>query len=83
MKKTLVVLFVSTALSAGRIGFAGDAVEPGRVVTDPPTLENLGFRWLIEGDDNRNASVTVSYRKPGASDWRTALPMLRTHMLAA
>ncbi len=30
-------------------------VTPGELVIDPPTLINLGFEWLMEGDDNRNA----------------------------
>jgi len=52
-------------------------VKPGELVIDPPTLINLGFEWLIEGDDNRNASVDVAYRKPGATAWKKALPLLR------
>jgi len=46
-------------------------------VIDPPTLINLGFEWLIEGDDNRNATVEVSYRRSGDLNWRQALPLLR------
>jgi hypothetical protein len=56
-----------------------DRVVPGRFVIDPPTLENLGFRWYISGDSNRNASVAVSFRQEGQSEWREALPMLRVH----
>ena len=52
---------------------------PGRFVIDPPTLENLGFRWYIQGDSNRNASVAVSYRRHGEKTWKDALPMLRVH----
>ena len=44
---------------------AGTAVTAGEFLVDPPTLINLGFEWFIEGDDNRNASVEVSYRKQG------------------
>ena len=47
----------------------GNAVKTGEFVIDPPTLINLGFEWFIEGDDNRNASVQVSYRKLGDSQW--------------
>ncbi|MGQ9576337.1 MAG: hypothetical protein ACUVUC_13565 [Thermoguttaceae bacterium] len=54
-----------------------DAIRPGRFLIDPPTLENLGFRWFVEGDSNRNASVAVAYRKPGETQWKEALPMLR------
>jgi hypothetical protein len=52
-------------------------VNPGELVIDHPTLINLGFEWLIQGDDNRNAQVEVSYRKKGESEWRRGLPLLR------
>lgn len=54
-----------------------NAVMPGEFIVDHPTLINLGFEWLIEGDDNRNASVSVTYRRQGESDWKTGLPLLR------
>ena len=40
-----------------------NVVVPGELVIEPPTLINLGFEWLIQGDDNRNASVAVSFRR--------------------
>ena len=52
-------------------------MTPGELVIEPPTLINLGFEWFIQGDDNRNASVAVSYRKKGRRDWKPALPLLR------
>jgi hypothetical protein len=52
-------------------------VRPGEFLIDPPTLINLGFEWFIDGDDNRNAAVEVSYRKMGDREWKRALPMLR------
>jgi len=54
-----------------------DAVSAGEFIIDPPTLINLGFEWFVEGDDNRNAIVEVSYRKQGTGDWKPGLPMLR------
>ena len=36
---------------------APDAITPGEFVIDPPTLINLGFEWLVEGDANRTASA--------------------------
>jgi hypothetical protein len=59
---------------------AGDIalkVKPGELVVDHPTLINLGFEWVIDGDDNRNARVDVSYRKQGDTLWKQALPLLR------
>src|SRR6266567_6476433 len=52
-------------------------VKPGELIIDHPTLINLGFEWLIQGDDNRNAKVDVSYRKRGETQWKTGLPLLR------
>jgi hypothetical protein len=56
-----------------------DRVVPGELMIDPPTVQNLGFRWYITGDCNRNASVQVAYREAGETAWRDALPMLRLH----
>jgi len=56
---------------------AANSIKAGELVVDPPTLINLGFEWLIEGDDNRNAKVEVSYRKVGEKAWKTAMPLMR------
>ena len=58
---------------------AADAATAGELVIEPPTLISLGFEWHIEGDANRNASVTLQYRKAGTSRWREGLPLLRIH----
>jgi hypothetical protein len=55
----------------------GNAVKPAKFVIEPPTLICLGFEWYIEGDDNHNAIVEVSYRKKGENSWKEALPLLR------
>jgi len=54
-----------------------NAVAAIEFLIDPPTLINLGFEWFIQGDENRNATVSVSYRKKGETAWKDALPMLR------
>jgi hypothetical protein len=46
-------------------------------ITEPATLVSLGFEWRVDGDDNRNASVAVSYRKKGEPAWKDGLPLLR------
>src|SRR5271169_5336627 len=53
------------------------SVSPGEFTVDPPTLVSLGFAWKITGDDNRNASVQVTYRKKGEQQWRQGLPLMR------
>jgi hypothetical protein len=70
MRFSLVLLLVGLLSAA-------DAVSPGKFVVERPTLICLGFEWRIAGDDNRNSSVEVSYRKAGAVEWRTGMPLLR------
>ena len=52
-------------------------IRTGEFLVDPPTLINLGFEWFVDGDDNRNARIDVSYRKQGDAQWKSALPLLR------
>ncbi|MCL2167212.1 MAG: hypothetical protein FWH49_08000, partial [Clostridiales bacterium] len=52
-------------------------VTPVELVVERPTLICLGFEWYVEGDDNGNATVAVSYREAGTQDWQEALPLLR------
>lgn len=65
-------------LFAGFPAYGADAVTPGEFVVERPTLICLGFEWKISGDDNRNSSVEVRYRKVGDSDWSEGMPLLRT-----
>lgn len=68
----LLLAVVSFGMQSGK-----NAVVPGEFIVEPPTLINLGFEWKIQGDDNRNATVAVQYRKQGQSEWKEALPLLR------
>ncbi len=55
-----------------------NATTVGEFIIEPPTLENLGFEWYIEGDDNRNATVQVEFRIAGSDgDWMRGMPLLR------
>jgi hypothetical protein len=56
---------------------AEDKTTVKEFITEPPTLLSLGFEWRIDGDDNRNATVAVSYRKKGEQTWKESLPLLR------
>jgi len=56
---------------------ASDRVTSGEFIIEPPTLISLGFEWQIQGDDNRNAAVSVFYRRKGEAPWREGLPLLR------
>ncbi len=56
---------------------AADKTIIKEFITEPPTLLSLGFEWRIDGDDNRNATVAVSYRKKGETAWKDGLPLLR------
>ena len=58
-------------------GQAQNGTQAGRFTVEHPTLHNLGFEWAITGDANRNASVSVDFRKVGDSRWLEALPLVR------
>ena len=76
----LVLLTSGTVPAASPIQQGGKAlsgVTAGALVVEPPTLICLGFEWEISGDENRNATVDVTYRKSGEKVWRDALPLLR------
>jgi hypothetical protein len=66
-----------TGVVAGGGASLANVSVPGELVIEPPTLLNLGFEWFVQGDDNRNAAVAVSFRKRGEPDWKPALPLLR------
>lgn len=70
--KTCVIYFLTLSTL-----FAQDATKAGRFHVEHPTLLNLGFEWAIDGDANRNATVSVQFRKLGETKWREALPLFR------
>ena len=64
-------------LGLARAAEAEDRVTPGELVIDHPTLIKLGFEWIVQGDDNRNAAGAVTYRQQGENQWKQGLPLLR------
>src|SRR5690349_1747699 len=56
---------------------AANRAASGEFITERPTLISLGFEWHIDGDDNHNAAVSLSYRKKGEQAWKEGLPLLR------
>ncbi len=50
-----------------------------QVKLDPPTLHALGVQVLITDDDDRDATISVRYRKQGAGEWRQGPPLFRVH----
>ena len=71
MRPAILLLFIASILQAQ------NAARSGRFHVEHPTLLNLGFEWLIDGDANRNATVELRFRKAGTTAWRPALPLLR------
>ena len=58
------VALFSLLLFVTNTAAGADKVVSGEFVTEPPTLISLGFEWHIEGDDNRNAEVSVHKKGP-------------------
>ena len=46
-----VCLFFIIFLLLPLLSQAQDKVQPGKFIVEPPTLENLGFEWYIDGDE--------------------------------
>ena len=68
--KTIAPIVLALAL----LGMPAQAASPpanmnkvvaGELVIDPPTLINLGFEWIIQGDDKRDEKADMSYRQHG------------------
>src|ERR1700684_180339 len=76
----LLALFAVTSLIA-KSAWSQPQVGPvaEKFVVEAPTLTAIGVEWTIAGDDNRNATVEVSYRKKGGQAWHQALPLMRIH----
>src|SRR6188768_2681607 len=70
----LLTVFMATVVFAQSQGLVA---QPGPVGVEPPTTGALGVEWRIQGDDNRNASVAVAWRRTGETAWRDGLPLLR------
>jgi hypothetical protein len=58
---------------------AQQALQPGEIVVDRPTVVSLGVQWLIAGDADHDASVTVRYREQGGSTWYDGMPLFRVY----
>ena len=72
----LVTLLVSLQ-GAASAGIFDNISRFSDLFVDPPTLECLGFRWHINGDDDGDAEGKIVFRERGHSQWRQALPMRR------
>jgi hypothetical protein len=70
---------VFALFASGGAALAQNPVVSGAFNVERPTLKSLGLDWVIEGDDNRNASVALAYRKRGDAQWRRGMPLLRLH----
>jgi hypothetical protein len=77
VKITAAILSVLALFSIPAQAATVNKVMAGELVTDPPTLINLSFEWLIEGDGNRNAKVELSYCRKGETPWKSGMPLLR------
>jgi len=72
----MTALLVANAF-ATRVASAADKVTALDVEVEPPTVISAGVDFKIFGDDNRNASVKVEYRKAGSTVWQAGLDLLR------
>src|SRR4051795_220121 len=77
MKKFVVFALAVLSFTMAFAQTATMVAQPGAVIVEPPTTGALGVEWRIQGDDNRNASVALAWRRTGETAWRDGLPLLR------
>jgi hypothetical protein len=77
MRRWLGGFIACAILLMARQASAQASTVSGAFTVEPPTLVSLGFDWKIDGDDNRNAHVDVTFRQKGEQPWRNGLPLLR------
>lgn len=78
MKKANIYYFILlSAFFLPSIGKSQNATIPGNISTPYPTFTCLAIEWLIEGDNNHNGVVEVSYRQSGEEKWLAAMPLMR------
>src|SRR5690242_19977760 len=76
MPRFLLVFFAFVCLALAPLALADNASAPiGEPVLEHPTLHCLGVYWIVRGDDNRNAAISVDYRKSGGQVWQKAMPL--------
>ena len=58
--------------------FSVHPISVGEIEFDPATIHTVGLSLpILEGDENFNASVRVSYRLANSLTWKEALPLQR------
>jgi hypothetical protein len=77
LTQVLGVALAGTLFCASAAAVPVYGVSSEEFIVEPATLQSLGFEWYIKGDENRNATVEVSYRKKGEQQWRMAQPLFR------
>ncbi len=64
-------------LVAFQLALAKNSTTPGAISTPYPTITCLAVEWLIDGDDDEDGTVEVSFRATGETQWRQAMPLVR------
>lgn len=83
MKKALCLASIVLGLmSCPLFGAVNSSTPMADPVLEAPTLHSLGAYWIIRGDDNKNASVDVSYRQAGQTAWKKGMPLFRVEKAA-
>src|SRR5690349_7947993 len=77
MRPSFVKCLLALGLLASPVLAADSASPVGEPVLDAPTLRSLGAYWIVKGDDNSNATVSLEYRKAGDGKWTKGMNFLR------
>ncbi len=73
----IIMVCTLLCLAVFQLALAKNSTTPGSISTPYPTLTCLAVEWLIEGDDDEDGVVEVSFRAAGKTQWRQAMPLVR------
>jgi hypothetical protein len=75
--KLAVAIVASVLTGTAFVNRAAGAEPMGEPQLERPTLRTLGVYWIVRGDKDRRASVSLEYRKEGAQAWQAGAPLFR------
>src|SRR5690606_27372942 len=74
---SLALLILPLGAGAQNNSSGANAARGGEIPDDYSSLHAITLRWLVQGDENANASVGVTYRPAGQGEWKPALDLFR------
>jgi uncharacterized repeat protein (TIGR01451 family) len=77
--RLMLVAAIVLTLSVSPTRASSDSAVVARALSTHTTFVNVGVVWVVDGDTDRDSSMTLEFREPGAGAWRPAAPAMRAY----